>query len=158
MSAIYLPVLVNRRRLLAGWSPWRRWRPRTRTPDPFATVTTGRFAALENCGRCLITCGPPRRLRAPLFRCNDTRWFTRSFARRQYRRWRFLGPVQPHYQVDGVIGRGKPVRLLRSARRILLDVKRERRWKVGSLFGDRAGMLYGLLLDITTNWDATAEV
>jgi hypothetical protein len=34
-------------------------------------------------------------------RCEDhTGWLPRSFARRQYRGWRFLRPVQSHHQIN----------------------------------------------------------
>ena len=38
----------------------------------------------------------------------------------------FPWPVQAHHQVDGVVGRGQPVGLLRLSGRVFLDIERQR--------------------------------
>jgi len=41
---IRIPLGIN----MAAWSPWRRRRPRTRTPDPIRTFVTGSFRATKS--------------------------------------------------------------------------------------------------------------
>src|SRR6266478_5467802 len=62
----------------------------------------------------------------PLLRRHDSWGLPRSLAGRQDRRRRLLGPIQAHDQINGAVGRWQPIGFLGLARRILLDVERER--------------------------------